>query len=209
MSKSRWMISLAAVTLASSFGISMAQAQEQGQRNRGDRPDRQQRDGQRGERGERGQRGQRGERGADRGDRMAQFRERMAQRMKTTLGVNDEEWAVLAPQIEKISQLQRQTRAGGMGMMGGRRGGPGGPGGQAQGGDQADRAQTPIAKASQELRTALNDEKASADTLKAKLEAYRNARKQTEKELASAQEELRSLLTPKQEAHLVMMGLLD
>ena len=52
------------------------------------------------------------------------------------------------------------------------------------------------------------ESKASADELKAKLAKLREARKQKEANLEKAQEELRKVLSVRQEASAVLMGLL-
>lgn len=202
MFKTRMMLSMAAFSLASGMfmGVAHAQNGEAGSPERGERQNRQREGGQR-----------EGAQG-DRESRMAEMRQRMSDRMKTTLGVSDEEWTVLQPRIEKVTTLQREGRAGGMmGMMGGRgrgRGGPGGPEGEARPA-APEGPQSAVAKASTELRTALADESASPETIKSKLDAYRAARKKNQEELSQAQSDLRELLNAKQEAHLVMMGLLD
>src|SRR5688500_632714 len=43
---------------------------------------------------------------------------RMAERMKSELGVSDEEWTVLQPKFEKVMTAQRQARMGGFGRGG-------------------------------------------------------------------------------------------
>lgn len=200
MFKTRMMLSLAAFSLASGMfmGVAHAQDGEGRQRDRGDRQPRQREGGE-----------------GDRESRMNEMRQRMSERMKTALGASDEEWSVLQPRIEKVTTLQREGRMGGMmGMMGGRgrgpgRGGPGGEGGERGPGGPEAGPQSEIAKASGELRTTLADESASADSIKSKLEAYRAARKKNQEELSKAQTELRELLDSRQEAQLVMMGLLD
>ena len=51
----------------------------------------------------------------DRTQRMAQFRQRMQERMREQLGASEEEWKVLQPRIEKISQaiaLKIETQGG-------------------------------------------------------------------------------------------------
>jgi len=85
---------------------------------------------------------------------------------------------------------------GGQGGPGGRQGGRQGPGGFGQ--------PNPDAEA---LQTAL-DSGASADDIKSKLTAYRAAAKQKEAQLEKAQDELRQLLSVKQEARAVLLGLL-
>src|SRR5215213_6769631 len=62
-----------------------------------------------------GQRGQGGGRRGQGGGDPAQFRQRMDERMKQTLGASDEEWAVLKPKIDKVQAAQRQA-GGGRGM---------------------------------------------------------------------------------------------
>ena len=160
------------------------------------------------------------DRGGDRGDRRnfdpAQFRERMMQRYKERLGVkDDEEWKAIQAKLEKVMAAQRNARGGGGGGLGGfggggGRGGPGGPGGGDRGGfGGGDREQTAVSKASQELRDVLQNESAPAETINQKLTAYREARTKAREELTAAQKELRELLMQRQEAILVMEGMLE
>lgn len=135
-----------------------------------------------------------------------QMRERMEQRMKESLGVTDDEWKVLQPKVEKVQQLQMQSR-GGMfgGMGGGRRGGPGG----GQGGGDANAPQSPVANASRELRETLDNKDSTPDQIKVKLQALRDVRVKAREELTTAQAELKELLTARQEAALVAQGMLE
>ena len=87
-----------------------------------------------------------------------------------------------------------------MGMPGGR-GGPGGAGG-GRGGFGGE----PSAEATA-LKSAI-DNNASADDIKAKLAAYRGAQKEKEAKLAKAQDDLRQVLSAKQEAAAVLAGYL-
>jgi len=144
--------------------------------------------------------------GAQSGDRFAQFRQRMAERMKATLKVNDEEWSAIQPLIEKVMAKQREATGGGRFGGGPGRGGPGGGGGD-QGRPQGNHPQDlPAADA---LRTALESEGTPAADIKAKLEALREARKKATAELEQAREDLRKVLTQRQEATLVLMGILQ
>mgnify|MGYP001074398676 CR=1 FL=1 len=59
------------------------------------------------------------------------------------------------------------------------------------------------------LQTTLENKDASADDIKAKLTALRTSRAKKEADLKSAREELRKVLTLRQEAQLVLMGMLD
>jgi len=150
----------------------------------------------------------------------AQMRQRMAERMKEQLGVDDQAWKVMEPRLMKVMELSRQTNAGGRGMMfgfgmRGNRGGPGGPGGD-QGGPQADRRgrgpqgeQTALEKAMAQLRTTLENQSATPEEIKTQLTAVRQAREKAKQELAVAQQDLKKILTLRQEAMLVEMGTLE
>ena len=140
----------------------------------------------------------------------AQWRQRLAERMKEALGATDEEWSVIGPRLEKVQDLSRQARSG-MGM-GGRGGGRGmGRGGFGGGGGQpaAEEPQTEIGKAASSLQTVLQNEASTSAQIKESLTAYRKAREKVRQELAKAQEQLREVLTLRQEAQLVLMGTLD
>ena len=145
---------------------------------------------------ERGERRDR-ERGPQRWDparMMDMFLERLQDDMDTT----DEEWEILEPRMRTVLSKQMEQRTsglsgGGRGMMGGRRGG-----------DDANRAPEVVA-----LSDALDEEDTSAEDLKAKMEALREARAQAEDELDKARDDLREVLSLRQEARLVLAGILD
>jgi hypothetical protein len=147
----------------------------------------------------------------------AAMRQRMMDRIKTELGATDEEFAALQPKIEKVMTLSRDANAG-MGGMYRRGGGGGGPGGRngggggfggggpgGPGGDQTSDVQTKL----RDLQTALQNKDDSADDIKAKLQAFRDAKTAAKASLVTAQEDLKSVLTQRQEAVLVTMGMLD
>jgi hypothetical protein len=127
----------------------------------------------------------------------AQWRQQMEERMKKDMAATDEEWKVLQPKIQKVQQLQFSSRFGG-GFR--RRGGEGGGG---------ETPANPVATASQELRTTLENKDATAEQIKAKLDALRAARAKAKEELTKAQTELREIASVRQEAVLVRDGLLD
>jgi Spy/CpxP family protein refolding chaperone len=161
----------------------------------------------------------------NRGDRRGnfeEFRQRMAERLKTSLKVTDEEWTVLQPLIEKVQTKQRDSMMGRFSGFGGRRGGGdggsgggsgGGGGGNTTGGGDRGRGDRGGDRAgsaeSQALRTALESESTSSDEIKAKLAALREAQKKSAAELAAAREDLRKVVTVRQEAVLVTMGILE
>jgi hypothetical protein len=151
------------------------------------------------------------------------FRQRMNDRLKAALKASDDEWAVIQPLLEKVQTAQRATMAGrfGFGFGGGfgRRGGgaPGGPGGPganaspgvtagAGPGNRPGRFDSPEADA---LRTALESDGTSNDDIKTKLQALRDARKKASADLEQARGDLQKVLTLRQEATLVEMGILE
>jgi hypothetical protein len=168
--------------------------------------------GQRG--GQRGQRAgaqgpsQRGPGGQFDPERMRQM---MEQRMQEALGATDQEWKVLGPRVMKVQELSRQAGGGGRGMMFGRgmRGGPGGPGGNRPGGRGMNRELTAVEKVQEELQTLLENTAATPDQIKPLLTKLRTAREEAKRNLAKAQQDLRLVLTVRQEAVMVLMGMLD
>lgn len=129
-----------------------------------------------------------------------QFRQRMEDRLKEQLGVTDDEWKALQPKVEKVMDAQRDAM-GGRGMFrGGRRGGD----------PNASAAPTsPVQEKARALQTVLENKDAKPEEIKAALSAYREARVKARADLTKAQDELRELLTTRQESVLVMMGMLE
>jgi hypothetical protein len=132
-----------------------------------------------------------------------QMRARMMERLREQFGVkDDEEWKIISERIEKVNVARREVGGGrGMGMFGGGRGGPGGGGG---GGGRGGFGGEPSPEATA-LQSAVENN-ASADDIKAKLAKYREVQKEKEAKLAKAQEDLRQVLTVKQEAAAVLAG---
>lgn len=144
----------------------------------------------------------------------AEMRQRMMERYKELLGVkSDDEWKAIEPRIQKVTDARREVGIGGgrgFGFGGGRRGGGGDNQGDNQGGERrrGGFGQQQQSAAAQELQKAI-DSGASAETIKAKLAAYREERQQKQANLEKAQDELKKILSVKQEAAAVMAGLLD
>jgi chromosome segregation ATPase len=69
--------------------------------------------------------------------------------------------------------------------------------------------QSPVQQAIADLRSTLDDDSATADQIKSKLDTLRQARAEAKVELGKAEDDLRSLLTQRQEASLVIDGILD
>ncbi len=137
-----------------------------------------------------------------------QFRQRMMDRYKEALEVkSDDEWKIISERIEKVTTAQREVRMGGFAAFGGRRGGGGGNGDGPDNGGRRNRFGGEPGPEAQALQKAL-DAKASSDELKSKLARVREAQKEKEAKLATAQEDLRKVLSLRQEATAVLMGLL-
>ena len=150
-----------------------------------------------------------------------QMRQRMMERMKEQLGADDQAWKVLEPRLTKVMELNRQANGGGFGrgmFFGGPRGQRGQRGGQGDQGGQRDRQRPPgmenreltvVEKAEQQLETTLENQSASPETIKTQLTAVRSEREKAKQALAAAQQELRQILTLRQEAQLVLAGQLN
>jgi len=147
-----------------------------------------------------------------------EFRQRMMDNYRERLEIKgDDEWKAVQPLIEKVTDARRDVGFGGGGFAfgrggaGGRRGGGNADaqpnGNNNQGGRRGFRGGEPSAEA-EELQKAI-DSNASKDELKAKLAKFRDARKEKEAKLAKAQDDLKKVLTVKQEAAAVLMGLLQ
>ncbi len=141
-----------------------------------------------------------------------QMRQRMNERLREQFEVkDDEEWKVISERLTKVLEARREAGSGLAGMFGrggGARRGPAGDGGTEAGGGGRARAfggeTLPEADA---LEKAI-EAKASAEELKAKVAKLRDARKQKEAKLEAAQDELRKVLTVRQEATAVLNGYL-
>lgn len=136
-----------------------------------------------------------------------QMRVRMMERYREAFEVKDDaEWKLLEGRITKVTDARREM-GGGRGI-----GGPGGRRGGADGGDQgADRRRSFFGEPSPEaeaLQKAI-EAKASNDEIKTKLAKYRESQKVKQANLDKAQSELRQVLSVKQEANAVLMGLLQ
>lgn len=163
----------------------------------------------------------------------AQMRQQMMERMREQFEVKDDaEWTLISQRIEKVNEARRAMGGGGGGFGG--FGGPGGPGGRPPGGAQDggpggggggarggggpggpggfggggpggfNRQPDPAAEALQKTIEA----KGTSEEIKAKLAQLREARKEKEAKLEKAQADLRQVLTARQEALAVLMGML-
>ena len=139
---------------------------------------------------ERGERGNRGN--FDR----SQIMERIMERYRENLGISVAEWKVVQPKVQAVMDNRISGASGMMSFFGGR-------GSRGRGDSSTEKTPT------SELRDLLEKDDASKGDIKAKLAAYRADRKAREAKLKKAQEDLRQLLTLKQEAQAVLSGLLN
>jgi hypothetical protein len=139
----------------------------------------------------------------------AQRQQFMMERYKEVLEVNnDDEWKALEPLVLKVSEARMQSFAGmGRGMFGRNRGGGnGGDQGGGGGGGRGGMFGTPSPEA-EALQKAL-DAKAPKAEIKAALDKFMATRKAKQADLEKAQDDLRKVLTSRQEALATLNGLL-
>lgn len=141
------------------------------------------------------------------------IQQRMMEAFRERLEVTDDaEWKIIEERLSKVTQARMATMADGGGMMGFGgmgfgRGGPGG-GGPPGGGRGFQNLFGQPSPESQALQQAI-DAKASAAEIKTQLAKFQAARKEKQANLVKAQNELRQVLTPRQEAIAALMGLVE
>jgi len=122
-------------------------------------------------------------------ERRVQEQRRAIEDFKDRLCVSDKEWAVVKPRIEKVYNLMHplpQMRTAN------------------------ERPKSEVEQRSSELRELLRKKEGTAvDQIKARLTALRAAKQKTVQELVTAKQDLRQLMTLRQEAELVLRGVLD
>jgi hypothetical protein len=132
------------------------------------------------------------------------MRQRMMDQYRERLEIkNDDEWKVVQERIEKVVQARMSVSIA-PGMFRGP-GGPGGAGGFRSMMSSMGVEPNPEADALQECL----DANAPQDTVKGRLTSYREARKAKEAKLKKAQEDLKQVLSLKQEAIMVLAGMLE
>jgi hypothetical protein len=134
----------------------------------------------------------------------------MLENLRTQFDVADDaEWKVISDRLTVVNDLRRTQATGAIGAMGaafgggGQRGGGGGGGGGGRGGRAGANADPDL----DALRQAIADKLPDGE-IKARLERLRDSRKNAEAKLDKAREDLRAVLTVRQEAVAVMFGLL-
>ena len=133
---------------------------------------------------------------------MAMMQQRILDGVKEALGSDDKELRILQPRLEKVLKLRFELAAGGMAMM------ARAPGG-APGFFNLGQPPSNLQRARDALGDALDNKHSTPEQIKARMTALRDALAAARAEFARAQDDLRDLLTARQEAILVTMGLLD
>jgi hypothetical protein len=156
--------------------------------------------------------------------------------MQQALGANDEQWKVIEPRLKKVKYYREQafigtkppfqssfssfgTGPGGAqgfssGFSGGFQfqGGAGGPGGTFQSVPGRQASDGPMSDGEilcEEIQKLLDDPQATPEQVKPKLDALRREREKARRQWVAAQQQLREVLDFRQQAKLVLMGLLD
>ena len=137
----------------------------------------------------------------------AQMQQRMMDNIKDQLGyTNDTEWNAVQPLFQKVMDARRDVGfGGGMGRLFRSRNRNNGD--QAGANNRRNFGGTPSPEA-EALQKAIDDKAPTAE-VKTKLKAVQDETKANQAKLAAAQEDLRSVLTPRQEAIATLQGLLQ
>jgi len=140
----------------------------------------------------------------------AQFQQRMMENIRDQLGfTNDADWNAVQPLVQKVMDTRRDVGFGGGRLFGGRnRGGQGGGGNGGFGGGRGGGFFGQPSAEAEALQKAIDDNQPSAQ-IKAALERYQASQKAKQAKLVQAQENLRKVLTVKQEAQATLLGLLQ
>jgi hypothetical protein len=120
-------------------------------------------------------------------EQMAWQRQRAFEDLKDQLKISEKEWPVVKPRLQAVYDLVHPAS-----QMG-----------------RNEQPKTELEQRSRELRELLRDDATAADQIKAKLTAFRAAKEKTNQQLAGARQTLRQLMSLRQEAVLVLNGLLD
>jgi hypothetical protein len=170
---------------------------------------------------------------------MREAKQREAEAMQQALGVDQQQWKLIEPKLEKVRSLRDEAFGGigqpfsssgfttqfgsppgqaGSGSSGGFAGGfsfQGGGGPEGSTGQSFStwrplgREPTQVEKICGELQILLQDRNATPEAIRQKLDALRHARAQARKRWAQAQQDLREVLNLHQQATLMMIGLLE
>lgn len=153
--------------------------------------------------------------------------------MQQALGTNNQQWKIIEPRLKKVKHYRElafigtkppfqsnfssfNTGSGGAGGFGGgfqfQAGGFVGPGGNFQTFPGRKASDGPMSDGEvfcEEIQRLLDDPQATPEQVSQKLDELRVAREKAKRQWIAAQQELREVLDFRQQARLVLMGLLD
>lgn len=141
----------------------------------------------------------------------AQMQQRMMDNIRDQLGfTNDTDWSAVQPMVQKVLDTRRDVGFGDMRRLmgfggGGRNRGGNDQNGRTRGGGMFGNTPSPEAQA---LQTAI-DNNAPAGQIKGLLDKYQASQKAKQDKLKQAQDNLRAVLSVKQEAQATLLGLLN
>ncbi|MEI6232779.1 MAG: hypothetical protein WCT04_06995 [Planctomycetota bacterium] len=129
----------------------------------------------------------------------AKMREQMTSRLKEQLAVSDDEWKAIQPKLDDLMKIQGESRASMRGLFG------------RPGGDKPaeDPNKSEMTKKMEALKALTDSKDADAKAIQEALKGLREEREKSKATLKKAQESLKELLSAKQEAVLVMYGMLE
>jgi len=137
----------------------------------------------------------------------AQFRQQMMDRIKERLAAKDDEWQVIQPRLDKVMTLSFSSRTSSRSLYSSRGGSDNNN--RDRGPNRIPGSDSAVSRAQQDLQSVLDSPNANADEITARLKALRDARDQAKQDLTKAQAELKELLSARQEAVLVSLGMLE
>lgn len=121
-------------------------------------------------------------------EQMTWQRQMAFESLRNQLRISEQEWPVVKPRLQAVYELVHPVSQ----MMG-----------------RNEQPKTELEQKSRDLRELLQADKAEADQIKAKLTAFRTAKEKSNQQLAAARQSLRQIMNLRQEAVLVVNGLLD
>lgn len=116
---------------------------------------------------------------------------------REALGATNDEWKVLGPKFDKVVELQQQIRYAGSVQY------------KVDGTVDENAAKTDVQKAAAGLLKIAKNKDAKPEDLKDALQAFRRAKTKAAEDLEKARKDLKELLTVRQEATLLLKGILE
>ena len=120
----------------------------------------------------------------------ARFRERMMQHVRDQLDATEQEWQVIQPLVDEVITRRREVN-------------------RSPGTGRRRRQDEPQQETTATLRTTIDNPASTPADLQAALQQFRASRRQQQAALEKAQDMLTRALTVRQEATLVLMGILE